>query len=251
MKIAEDFRRISREALDGKWSIAIMAGLVASILGGISFGGPEFKRNLNGSEQSVNLHFAGKDIFSSGLNDFRLNGVIFSLFGIIFVVALVMALVYLTLGSFVGVGYAKFNLNLVDRQNASFENLFAYFTYWRTTTVTRLLRGVYVLLWSLLFIVPGIMAVFSYIMTDFILAENPELSASEAIEQSKNMMYGNRWRLFCLQFSFIGWDILAALTLGIGNLWLNPYKYAAYAAFYREISGTEFFADSECEPEIN
>ena len=48
MKIAEDFRRISREALDGKWSIAIMAGLVASILGGISFGGPEFKVNLNG-----------------------------------------------------------------------------------------------------------------------------------------------------------------------------------------------------------
>jgi len=52
-------------------------------------------------------------------------------------------------------------------------------------------------------------------------------------------MSGNRWRLFCLHVSFIGWAILCAFTLGIGNLWLNPYKNAATAAFYREISGTE------------
>ena len=76
-------------------------------------------------------------------------------------------------------------------------------------------------------------------MTGYILAENPDLSASEAIEQSKSMMAGNRWRLFCLHVSFIGWDILCSLTLGIGYLWLNPYKQAATAAFYREISGTE------------
>ena len=251
MKTSQDFRRISREVLNGKWTIAIAVGLVASILGGISFGGPEFKINLNTSQPSLNLNYGGKEIFSSGLNDFQLNGVIFSLFGIILVVALVLGLIYLMLGSFVGVGYAKFNLNLVDRKNAFFENLFEYFTYWKNTTVTRFLRGLYVFLWTLLFIVPGIVAGFSYAMTDFILAENPELSATQAIEQSKNMMYGNRWRFFCLQFSFIGWDILAALTFGIGNLWLNPYKYVAYAAFYREISGTEFFADSEFEVEIN
>ena len=80
-------------------------------------------------------------------------------------------------------------------------------------------------------------------MTDYILAENPELTATEAIEQSKSMMYGNRFRLFCLQFSFIGWDILATLAFGIGHLWLTPYKQAATAAFYREISGTEYVAD--------
>ena len=56
---------------------------------------------------------------------------------------------------------------------------------------------------------------------------------------SKQMMDGNKWRLFCLRLSFIGWDILCGFTLGIGYLWLNPYKQAAEAAFYREISGTE------------
>ena len=102
-------------------------------------------------------------------------------------------------------------------------------------------------LWSLLFVIPGIVAGYSYAMTGYILAEHPELTASEAIEQSKQMMSGNRFRLFCLQFSFIGWDLLCALTLGIGNLWLRPYKQAAEAAFYREVSGTEhvIFAGTE------
>ena len=93
-----------------------------------------------------------------------------------------------------------------------------------------------------LFIIPGIVATYSYAMTEFILAEHPELTASEAIAQSKEMMTGNRWRLFCLHISFIGWDILCAFTLGIGNLWLRPYKQAANAAFYREISGTGYAA---------
>lgn len=62
---------------------------------------------------------------------------------------------------------------------------------------------------------------------------------NEAHKQSKQMMYGHRFQLFCLQLSFIGWDILATLAFGIGYLWLTPYKQAATAAFYREVSGTE------------
>ena len=158
------------------------------------------------------------------------------------IAALIMGAVYFILGSIIKVGYAKFNLNLVDRLEGSFENLFAYFSDWKTTAAARFLQSIYILLWSLLFIIPGIIASYSYAMTEYILAENPELSASEAISRSKQMMDGNKWRLFCLQFSFIGWSILCAFTLGIGNLWLTPYKQAATAAFYREVSGTE------CDP---
>ena len=79
--------------------------------------------------------------------------------------------------------------------------------------------------------------------------QHPELTASEAIERSKQMMEGNRMRLFCLRFSFIGWELLSALTLGIGGLWLTPYKQAAEASFYREISGTEYIVDPiQAEP---
>ena len=156
----------------------------------------------------------------------------------IILAAVVMAVVYFILGSVVGVGYSRFNLDLVDRQKEpEIGTLFGYFKFWKTTAAASFLQGLYVFLWSLLFIIPGIVAGYSYAMTDCILAEHPELTAGEAIEQSKAMMYGNRFRLFCLQFSFVGWDLLCALTLGIGNLWLRPYKQAAEAAFYRDISG--------------
>ena len=251
MKIAEDFRRIARNALTNKWLIAVAVGLVASILGGIGSNGAEFKVNIDGSNISMNFNMAGQTIYSTGTNgglNSEVGAFIAGGLGFIVIVALFMAVVYFVLGSFVGVGYAKFNLNLVDKKNAAFENLFEYFSHWKTTTIARLLRALYTFLWSLLFIIPGIVAGFSYAMTDYILAENPEFTADEAITQSKTMMYGNRFRFFCLQFSFIGWDILATLAFGIGHLWLTPYKQAAYAAFYREVSGTEYIED---EFEIN
>ena len=248
MKIAEDFRRIARNALTNKWFIAVAVGLVASILGGISGGGPEFKVNIDGSNISMNFNVAGQTIKSIGTNggvDSEVGAFILASLPIIIIASLFAAVIYFVLGSFIGVGYAKFNLNLVDKKNAAFETLFEYFSHWKTTTIARLLRALYVFLWSLLFIIPGIVAGFSYAMTDYILAEDPELTADEAISQSKSIMTGNKWRFFCLQFSFIGWDILATLAFGIGHLWLTPYKQAAYAAFYREVSGTEFFPEED------
>ena len=255
MKIAEDFRRIARNALTNKWFIAVAVGLVASILGGISGGGPELKVNIDGSNISMNFNVAGQTIKSIGTNggvDSEVGMFILASLPIIIIASLFAAVIYFVLGGFIGVGYAKFNLNLVDKKNAAFETLFEYFSRWKTTTIARLLRALYVFLWSLLFIIPGIVAGFSYAMTDYILAEDPELTADEAISQSKSIMMGNKWRFFCLQFSFIGWDILATLAFGIGHLWLTPYKQAAYAAFYREVSGTEFYSDEqEFETENN
>ena len=248
MKIAEDFRRIARNALTNKWFIAVAVGLVASILGGISGGGPEFKVNIDGSNISMNFNVAGQTIKSIGTNggvDSEVGAIILASLPIIIIASLFAAVIYFVLGSFIGVGYAKFNLNLVDKKNAAFETLFEYFSHWKTTTIARLLRALYVFLWSLLFIIPGIVAGFSYAMTDYILAEDPELTADEAISQSKSIMMGNKWRFFCLQFSFIGWDVLATLAFGIGHLWLTPYKQAAYAAFYREVSGTEFYPEED------
>ena len=248
MKIAEDFRRIARNALTNKWFIAVAVGLVASILGGISGGGPEFKVNIDGSNISMNFNVAGQTIKSIGTNggvDSAVGAFILASLPIIIIASLFAAVIYFVLGSFIGVGYAKFNLNLVDKKNAAFETLFEYFSHWKTTTIARLLRALYVFLWSLLFIIPGIVAGFSYAMTDYILAEDPELTADEAISQSKSIMMGNKWRFFCLQISFIGWDILATLAFGVGHLWLTPYKQAAYAAFYREVSGTEFYPEEE------
>ena len=91
-------------------------------------------------------------------------------------------------------------------------------------------------LWSLLFIIPGIIKSFSYAMTPYLLSEYDNIPARDALKVSMRMMKGNKGRLFVLYLSFIGWDILSILTLGILNIFLvRPYKETALSGFYQEL----------------
>ena len=247
MKYASDFRSIARDVLRGRWGIAVIAGLIASLLGAIASNGPEVKFNFSDNGANVNLMFANQEIYSSSggwlpeLNAFIVGGAIY-----IMIAALIMAAVFFVLGSVISLGYSRFNLDLVDRRKEpDIGTLFGFFPHWKNAAIAKLLETVYVFLWSLLFNIPGIIASYSYAMIPYIQAEHPEMAPGDVLARSKEMMEGNRWRLFCLQFSFIGWGILSSLTLGIGNLWLTPYKQAATAAFYRDVSGTECTAPVE------
>lgn len=101
---------------------------------------------------------------------------------------------------------------------------------------TTVLIAVYTWLWSLLFIVPGIIKAYSYSQARFIKAENPNIPASRAIELSMIMMNGHKWELFVMQFTFIGWFLLSALTLHIlGIVYVFPYYIAALTFAYEEI----------------
>ena len=240
MKNAADFRSAARDALAGKWKNAVLVGLVASILGAVDGAGWDVNIGFDTGNLKASLELGGQPVFTTGgaidsdIGAFLAGNVIYFM-----IAAIVTGIALFVLGSIIGIGYRKYNLNLVDKQEAGFGNLFAYFSYWKNAFKTKLLKTIYEILWTMLFIIPGIIASYSYAMTDYILAENPELTAKEAIEKSKDMMEGNRWRLFCLEISFIGWEILSLLTLGIGSLWLTPYMEAAVAAFYREVSGTQ------------
>lgn len=235
MKYASDFRRIACESLRGNWLIAVLVGLIVSLLGGMS-DGIEFDVTYTQNVARLNLQLAGRTIFSlgdgalSGFESLFLSALAaFSLFALLFAIA------WYILGGIIMVGYARFNLTMLDGEKPSIDAIFSGFSRWQTAACARLLMGLYVLLWSLLFVIPGIIASYSYAMTRFILADNPDMTASEAIRRSKQMMSGNRWRLFCLHLSFIGWSILATLAFGIGHLWLHPYKQAASAAFYLDL----------------
>lgn len=113
MKYAADFRRIAREALSGKWMIAVLVGLVATLLGGAGSGGPELKLNIDASGAHANFQFAGQTIFSTGgglnsdIGAFLVGSAIY-----ITIAAIVMAVVYFVLGSIISIGYARFNRNL-------------------------------------------------------------------------------------------------------------------------------------------
>lgn len=91
------------------------------------------------------------------------------------------------------------------------------------------------LLWSFLFIIPGIIKMFEYAMIPYILAENSGISTKDAFALTKKMMKGNKFRLFKLNLSFIGWYILSFFTRGVGVLFLLPYVDAAKAEFYQEV----------------
>lgn len=137
-------------------------------------------------------------------------------------------------------GFAILFLNLVRSGKAKFGDLFKGFNNFGKALLAYLLRSLFILLWGLLLIIPGIIAAIKYSQTFYILADNPNMKAIDAIRESKRMMEGNKWKYFKLQLSFIGWALLSILTLGIGYLWLAQYMYASYALFYEDLKGNKF-----------
>ena len=133
-------------------------------------------------------------------------------------------------------------------ESVDLENLFDGFRGGRYTRVfcALFLVNLFTFLWALLLIIPGIMKAFSYALTPYILLDEPELTARQAITRSCEIMQGRRWKLFCLSLSFIGWGILSLLTFGIGFLWLVPYMNASIAAFYED-ARAEYEAENSIE----
>lgn len=94
---------------------------------------------------------------------------------------------------------------------------------------------IFVFLWSLLFVIPGIVKAYSYALTPYIIVDDPQISVREAIRKSQKLMSGQKFNLFYLQLSFIGWFLLSCITGGIGFLWFIPYYYTSQAVFYRNL----------------
>jgi uncharacterized membrane protein len=122
-----------------------------------------------------------------------------------------------------------------DNDPFNINHLFDGYRDFARVFLTVLLMGIYVFLWSLLLIVPGIIKSLSYAMTYYILRDHPELKNNEAIELSMDMMDGYKGKLFWLYLTFIGWFILCIFTLGIGYFWLQPYMSSTMANFYEEV----------------
>lgn len=238
---AVNLRRQAWNSLAGKWGLAIGTFIVASLLGGASGFSFNFDFDISGLFNTSGSSDVAVDTTNiTSISEFLEHyGSQFKLIAGFLIAAVIIGVIIglamLLLGSIVSVGYSKFNLNIIDCKKAELTQIFSFFKNWSTAILTNLLKSLYIFLWFMLFIIPGIIATYSYSMTSFILAENPYLSPDEALAESKRIMQGNKWRLFCLNFSFIGWDILCTLTFGILSLWVGPYKHAATAAFYRSI----------------
>lgn len=143
----------------------------------------------------------------------------------------------LIIGGPLTLGLAIFSLAISRNQEARFEQLFKGFNNFGTALGAYILMVIFVLLWSILLIIPGIIAALSYAMTFYIIADEPSIQIMDAIDKSKKMMYGYKWKFFCLNLRFFGWGLLCILTLGIGFLWLLPYMEISFVKFYDDIKG--------------
>jgi uncharacterized membrane protein len=141
----------------------------------------------------------------------------------------------LILGGPLVLGFYGYYLKKTRGETVKLENLFDGFKHFGTSLLLFLLVMIFLTLWICLFIVPGIVKSFSYSMAFFILKDNPEISAREAITRSRKMMVGYKGKLFGLYLSFIGWALLCCLSLGIGFLWLCPYMSLSLANFYEDL----------------
>ena len=98
-----------------------------------------------------------------------------------------------------------------------------------------LMYNLFIMLWTMLFVIPGIVKSYAYRMAYYIKNDHPEYNWQQCIDESRKMMNGHKWRLFTLDFSFIGWMILGSLCFGVGTLWVNAYMKAAEANFYMDM----------------
>ena len=132
-----------------------------------------------------------------------------------------------------------------NAEEPEIEDLLEGFKDFGNTFVLYLLQSIFVFLWSLLFIIPGIIKAYSYSMALYIYEEDKTLSATQAIEKSKQLMDGNKFDLFKLHFSYLGWYLLGILTCGILFFWIQPKVEVATYAFYLNITGKDVPAANE------
>ena len=207
----------ARNNLAGNWGLSVGVALLAVILGGLSTS-TGFSSEID-AEVLAQLPPSVTTIVATYIS-----------------IVSVLALGQFIIGGTVNLGYTQFLLDQYDGKELEFKTLFSQFGRFAQGFLQRFLRNLYIFLWSLLFIIPGIVKTYSYAMTPYIMTDHPEMTAKEAISASKALMDGHKFELFCLHFSFFGWMVLCIFTLGIGNLFLTPYMNAAEAAFYRQLT---------------
>lgn len=134
------------------------------------------------------------------------------------------------MSTMLGVGYSLFCLNAVRHRAPAYGNLFDPFGMFFKILWLNILMNVFIMLWSMLFVIPGIIAAYRYRMAVYVLLEHPECSALECIRESKRLMQGHKGELFILDLSFIGWAILC--TIPFVTLWVSPYMELTNVWFY-------------------
>ena len=211
----------AKQSLRGNWGWAIIVFLITAIIVGIFTGAGHWL-------DETYINYDGTNIF--------------------YQFASPIGSILLWIGSFIGLSRNIAFLELRDdqKEEKTYMAAFSVFTENRfgPELINFVLVSIFTFLWTWLLIIPGIIKAYSYSMTPYIVkdmvASDKQVGATDGINASKELMKGHKMALFIFDLSFLGWNILAAITCGIGYLWVTPYYQTAKANFYRHIAGDKF-----------
>ena len=138
-------------------------------------------------------------------------------------------------GWILAAGFTLYCMGIRRHEVTEYGTLFDGFSFTGKLILLALVRYIFVFLWSMLFIIPGIIAAYRYRFAVYNLCEDPEMGVMDAINMSKAQTAGFKWQLFVLDLSFLGWQILCGLTLGILSIWIQPYRAQTDIGFFQQI----------------
>ena len=217
---SSEYKEIARQSLGGNWGRAIGAMLLAACLGVFC----------------TSLYFISHFMFVMSIA-IRIFESLPHYFLVLVGIGILLAVFFFFAGGAARFGYIDFNLALLDRRDARPSMVLSRFALMWKGVYMKIAVFFYELGCTLLLVVPGIVAMYSLAMVPYILEEKKDYTVGKAMRMSRRIMKGNKWRLFCLRFSFLGWYILSLLTFGLALFYVLPYMNAAEAVFYNEISG--------------
>jgi uncharacterized membrane protein len=212
-----NYHTLAKESLSGRWGTAFVVGFVFMIVTQL----PQtliayFTGTVGKALQAMNGFDFSLQFGSSDMTQAQSDPALSSAGALLIVYSL------LCTGAF-SLGIAMAYLNFRRSREVSGAIAFDGFGNFLRALGLFVIQSILIFLWSLLFIIPGIIAIYRYSMAFMLLADNPNIGPFEALNMSKELMIGNKWKLFCLQLSFIGWWLLVALALAIVSIWfINP-----------------------------
>lgn len=206
------------------WKTVLVGLILAFIIG-------EYSAASSGSNDSSSTQEVSDAISNMNLSFNEAMAIL----GISVGVLLVIFLIDILLTNPLEVGCRRFFLVNND-QKAELGELGYGFKHYGNVVQTMLFKDIFLILWCLLFIIPGLIKMYSYKMVPYILADNPNIGGMEAITLSRKMMDGNKWKVFVMDLTFIGWFILASVTGGlVGIFWTHPYYFSTEAQLYEAL----------------
>ena len=186
---------------------------------------------------------SASNVYNSGLPE-RIKYLASFVLGLIIVISVIVIVFRVLVYNPIVVGVQRFFIENHYGNPGVGTMFYAFKTNYINIVKTMFLKDVYICLWALLFLVPGLIKTYSYRMVPFILAENPDMDADEAIRLSMEMMNGEKLNTFVLDISFLPWVFIAAFTFNIvGVFYVYPYVNATDAELYLAIKAGDFYND--------